>query len=104
MQIGAFDGLSIGFEVTKAELDEKKKLRTITDVELYEISPVSIPAIAGARVQDVKSRDPKNIFAISRSACATPAALDRRPRRQSPRPPRHSLLSATLTTGSCRRC
>lgn len=56
----ALDGLSIGFEVLKAEIDEEKKLRTITDVELYELSLVSIPAIAGARVQDVKSRD--NIF------------------------------------------
>jgi HK97 family phage prohead protease len=51
----ALDGLSIGFEVRKAEIDEEKKLRTITDVELYELSLVSIPAIAGARVQDVKS-------------------------------------------------
>jgi HK97 family phage prohead protease len=58
----ALDGLSIGFEVRKAEIDEEKKLRTITDVELYELSLVSIPAIAGARVQDVKSRDITQIF------------------------------------------
>jgi phage head maturation protease len=104
MQIGAFDGLSIGFEVRKAEIDEEKKLRTITDVELYEISPVSIPAIAGARVQDVKSLDMNNIFRdfekrlrdAGRSRTEAKAAVAAAPRR--------SPVSVTLTTGSCRRC
>lgn len=61
MKLGSLTGLSIGFLVTKSELDEKQKLRTITSVDLLEVSVVTIPAIAGARVEDVKSRNPRNI-------------------------------------------
>jgi HK97 family phage prohead protease len=54
MRIGALDGLSIGFVVTNATLDEKSQTRTILDVDLLEISPVTIPAIPTARVEDVQ--------------------------------------------------
>lgn len=56
MKIGAMRGLSIGFRPTAFELDEKKKLRTITEVDLWEISPVTIPADPLALVDDVKAR------------------------------------------------
>lgn len=55
------DGLSIGFRVRKATLDQEKKVRDIVDVELAEISIVDIPGGPLARVTDVKAGDPKNI-------------------------------------------
>jgi HK97 family phage prohead protease len=48
-KIGGLNGLSIGFIVTKAELDQATKTRTITSLDLLEISFVTIPAIAEAR-------------------------------------------------------
>jgi hypothetical protein len=56
-------GLSIGFCVVKATLDEKTKTREILDLDLFEVSPVSIPAIAGAQVEDLKALrgEPRNI-------------------------------------------
>lgn len=55
MKLGALTGLSIGFRPTTYELDEKKKVRSITEVDLFEISPVTIPGNGSARVEDVKS-------------------------------------------------
>jgi len=56
MKIGGMRGLSIGFRPAKYELDEKAKLRTITEIKLFEISPVTIPADPSAFVTDVKAR------------------------------------------------
>lgn len=61
LKMGAMNGLSIGFRVRKAELDEEAKTRTILDVELAEISLVDIPGGPNARITDVKSGDPHNI-------------------------------------------
>lgn len=58
MQIRALTGLSVAYRPIKVSLNEKKKLRTIEAVDLYEISPVGVPAIPGARVTDVKALDP----------------------------------------------
>lgn len=65
MKSGAIPGLSIGFSVANAALNEKTRTREILEVDLYEISAVTIPAISGAQIEDVKSavfeRDPRNI-------------------------------------------
>jgi HK97 family phage prohead protease len=55
MKIGAMRGLSIGFKTKRFTLDEVAKLRTIHEVELWEISPVTIPADPLALVGDVKN-------------------------------------------------
>jgi len=55
MKIGGMRGLSIGFSPAKYELDEKAKLRTLTEIKLFEISPVTIPADPSALVTDVKA-------------------------------------------------
>jgi HK97 family phage prohead protease len=47
-------GLSIGFCVAEAEIDRQQMTRNITDVDLFEVSPVVVPAIAGARVTQVR--------------------------------------------------
>lgn len=48
-------GLSIGIIVVAAEIDDRKMNRKITDVELLEISPCTVPAIPGARITSVRS-------------------------------------------------
>ena len=52
---GAIDGLSIGFYANGYEEDEDGK-RTLTDIELVEISVVEEPADLSARIANVKSR------------------------------------------------
>lgn len=56
MQAGALRGLSIGFATRKA-LPRKGGGRTITDLELLEISVVAVPAHPGARITSVKDHD-----------------------------------------------
>jgi hypothetical protein len=53
---GALTGLSIGFSTKKYEIDEKKKVRKLTELELYEVSLVTFPANEKATITNVKSR------------------------------------------------
>lgn len=65
MLLDAVFGSSIGFYPVLSELDEKKKIRTLTDIELFEISPVDIPGDPLAVITDVKKKfDPTNIREI----------------------------------------
>jgi Escherichia/Staphylococcus phage prohead protease len=50
----AIDGLSIGFRTASARVDPKSRIRKIYHVDLWEISIVTFPLLAGARVQAVK--------------------------------------------------
>jgi HK97 family phage prohead protease len=52
---GAIDGLSIGFYPRGYTEDEEGR-RTLTDIELVEISVVEEPADLGARVSNIKAR------------------------------------------------
>jgi HK97 family phage prohead protease len=54
LRAGAIDGLSIGFRASKARIDPKTRIRRLHAVELWEISIVTFPLLAGARVQAVK--------------------------------------------------
>lgn len=56
----AVNGLSIGFVTKKSELDEESGVRTLTAIDLWEVSIVTFPANTKARITDVKSL-PKNI-------------------------------------------
>lgn len=62
---GAIDGLSIGFGLDKDgyEIDEKRNIRTLKKVNLYEISLVTFGANAKARITNVKAllKDVKTI-------------------------------------------
>jgi HK97 family phage prohead protease len=51
---GAIDGLSIGFRTLKGRIDPKTRVRKLEAVELWEISIVTFPLLAGARVRAVK--------------------------------------------------
>lgn len=52
MERGDIDGMSFGFRVTKQEWDETQDppLRTIREVELFEVSVVTFPAYADTEV------------------------------------------------------
>jgi hypothetical protein len=54
LRAGAVDGLSIGFRTSKARIDPKTRIRRLLAVDLWEISIVTFPLLAGARVQSVK--------------------------------------------------
>jgi HK97 family phage prohead protease len=57
LKMGAINGLSIGFMTKQAAYDEKTETRTLTEVELWEVSLVTFPANTKARVTNVKSAD-----------------------------------------------
>jgi HK97 family phage prohead protease len=53
----AIRGMSIGYSATKWEFDDKKGVRKLTEVELYEVSLVTFPANERATITRVKSED-----------------------------------------------
>jgi HK97 family phage prohead protease len=50
VRAGVLDGLSIGFRTNKARRDQSGRLRVLTEVELWEVSLVTFPMLAGARL------------------------------------------------------
>jgi HK97 family phage prohead protease len=54
---GELDGLSIGYRTRKSKMDETTHIRTLTDIQLYEVSLVTFPANDPARVTGVKADD-----------------------------------------------
>lgn len=52
---GELDGLSIGFRTKKFKFDEETQVRTLTEIQLFEVSLVTFPANDPARVTDVKA-------------------------------------------------
>jgi HK97 family phage prohead protease len=56
---GAVDGLSIGYRTVRGRIDPASRVRRLYQVDLWEISIVTFPLLAGARVRAVKaSRQP----------------------------------------------
>ena len=60
LKMGAINGLSIGFMTKQYNYDEIAEIRTLTEVELWEVSLVTFPANTKARVTQVKSADEIN--------------------------------------------
>jgi uncharacterized protein len=56
MRAGAIDGLSIGFNVKRAERDRSSGIRRIGALDLWEISIVTFPMLPEARIGAVKSK------------------------------------------------
>jgi uncharacterized protein len=54
LKAGAIDGLSIGFRTVRGRIDPKTRVRSLLAVDLWEISIVTFPLLAGARVHAVK--------------------------------------------------
>jgi HK97 family phage prohead protease len=59
LRAGAIDGLSIGFRTSKARIDPTTRIRRLLAVDLWEISIVTFPLLAGARVRAVKQATSK---------------------------------------------
>src|SRR5207237_4230733 len=77
---GAVDGLSIGFRTVKGRIDPATRVRRITDLDLWEISIVTFPLLAGARVRAVEGPDsspPQLSFARARAERAWTAVRAR---------------------------
>lgn len=55
LQAQALTGLSIGYRVRRADVDKKRRLRRLLDVELIEISLVTFPMQPRARVLGVET-------------------------------------------------
>jgi len=55
LKMKALTGLSIGYRVVASKIDAKRKVRVLTDVDLFEISLVTFPANDAARVSAVKT-------------------------------------------------
>ncbi|MFV2091577.1 MAG: HK97 family phage prohead protease [Hyphomicrobiales bacterium] len=58
MRAGALDGLSIGFRTVKGRTDPKTGVRSLTQIDLWEISLVTFPMLPTARIAGVKGRPP----------------------------------------------
>jgi len=54
LSAGAIDGLSIGFKTVKGAIDPRTRVRRLIAVDLWEISIVTFPLLAGAHVRAVK--------------------------------------------------
>ncbi len=71
LRAGTADGLSIGFRTVRGRIDPKTRIRRLHQVDLWEISLVTFPLLAGARVRAVKEARfpsrPKLSFARTRA-------------------------------------
>src|SRR3954470_2588708 len=69
LRAGAIDGLSIGFRTVRGRIDPATRVRRILDLDLWEISIVTFPLLAGARVRakGSSSSPPKPSFARARA-------------------------------------
>jgi HK97 family phage prohead protease len=67
LRAGAIDGLSIGFRAAKARIDPKTRIRRLHAVDLWEISIVTFPLLAGARVHAVKHATSKATLSHART-------------------------------------
>lgn len=65
---GVLGGLSIGYSPTRYTVDPDSGVRRLSAVQLYEISLVTFPANAAARVQRVKKKTAADIVAEEKSA------------------------------------
>ncbi|RME65614.1 MAG: HK97 family phage prohead protease [Alphaproteobacteria bacterium] len=64
MQAGALDGLSIGYRVKRAEVDAKTGVRRLLELDLWEVSLVTFPMQAAARLIRLKAAPRQSIRAF----------------------------------------
>jgi uncharacterized protein len=55
LRAGALDGLSIGYRTLRAERAAGQPVRTLLEIDLWEVSIVTFPMLDGARVTGVKA-------------------------------------------------
>ncbi|HXC56100.1 MAG TPA: HK97 family phage prohead protease [Rhizomicrobium sp.] len=54
---GALDGLSIGFRAVQARRDARSGVRTLLEIDLWEISVVTFPLLAGSEVTGIGKKE-----------------------------------------------
>lgn len=59
IKMGALSGLSIGYSTVKSSFDEQSGVRSLLELDLWEVSPVTFPANDAARITAAKSADIK---------------------------------------------
>jgi hypothetical protein len=57
LKMGALNGLSIGFVSKQWAYDRETEVRTLTEIDLWEVSLVTFPANEKARITGVKNAD-----------------------------------------------
>lgn len=57
LKMGALNGLSIGFVSKAWQYDRETDIRTLTEVDLWEVSLVTFPANGKSRITNVKAAD-----------------------------------------------
>jgi HK97 family phage prohead protease len=67
LRAGAVDGLSIGFRTVKGSIDPRTRIRRLVAVDLWEISIVTFPLLAGARVRAVKQTTSRPMLSHART-------------------------------------
>lgn len=64
MKLGALNGLSIGFVSKEWTYDRETDVRTLTEVELWEVSVVTFPSNDKSRITGIKAADVAGIKTI----------------------------------------
>lgn len=64
LKMGAINGLSIGFISKQWAYDRDSEIRTLTEIDLWEVSLVTFPANEKARITGVKAADAGQITTI----------------------------------------
>jgi uncharacterized protein len=67
---GALSGLSIGFRTQRARRDAATGLRTLLEIELWEISVVTFPLLAGSQVTAIGTKNSDVARIVKRAATA----------------------------------
>jgi HK97 family phage prohead protease len=57
IRMGALSGLSIGFSTVRSSFDEQSGIRSLLELDLWEVSPVTFPANEAARITSAKSAE-----------------------------------------------
>lgn len=65
---GAINGLSIGYQTKREEIDKTNGTRKLKEIALWEISPCVFPALDATEITDVKSVDAQPISPEPESA------------------------------------
>lgn len=64
LKTGALDGLSIGFMSKQWTYDEARSVRTLTEIDLWEVSVVTFPANKKAVLTSIKAADAAKVSTI----------------------------------------
>ncbi len=67
IRMGALSGLSIGYATVRSSYDEQSGIRSLLELDLWEVSPVTFPANDAARITSAKSDSIKTVRDFERA-------------------------------------